>query len=300
MKLINKRIATLMLMLGLLLPSITMAQTTSTSSIATMLAQIVALQAQIAVLQSQQQQNVSTLITLLQQGSRGDAVVTLQALLAADPDIYPEGTISGYFGPLTAAAVKRFQNKHGLEQVGNVGPKTLNKLKELLKEHPVEFAVDKATSTPNSKTLCAKVPPGHLIAPGWLRKMDGMRPIVPPCQTLPPGIQYKITGTTTPTTTPDTVAPVISSISISGISSTTATVSWSTVNELATGRVYYATATPVNLSSALSVGSSSLLTNHSFTLENLTAMTTYYYVLESKDTSGNTATTSSLSFITTD
>lgn len=39
--------------------------------------------------------------------------------------------VTGYFGPLTEAAVKRFQQKYGIEPIGIVGPKTravLNKL----------------------------------------------------------------------------------------------------------------------------------------------------------------------------
>jgi hypothetical protein len=34
------------------------------------------------------------------------------------------GPITGYFGPLTKAAVKAYQKKHGLVQVGVVGPGT--------------------------------------------------------------------------------------------------------------------------------------------------------------------------------
>src|SRR6185437_15076597 len=64
----------------------------------------------------------------LQRGAKGDAVKLLQALLAADPTIYPEGLVTGNYGALTAAAVARFQKKHGLDQVGNVGPKTLREL----------------------------------------------------------------------------------------------------------------------------------------------------------------------------
>ena len=34
------------------------------------------------------------------------------------------GPINGIFGPLTKAAVKRFQAAHGIPQTGYVGPKT--------------------------------------------------------------------------------------------------------------------------------------------------------------------------------
>ena len=64
----------------------------------------------------------------------GDDVETLQQILATDPDIYFEGLVTGYFGQLTKNAVKRFQKATGIEQVGQVGPKTLSKLNDLLKE----------------------------------------------------------------------------------------------------------------------------------------------------------------------
>lgn len=65
-------------------------------------------------------------------GATGDDVIQLQAYLAADSSLYPEGTITGYYGPKTAAAVKRFQAKYGISQVGRVGPQTLLKLNEVM------------------------------------------------------------------------------------------------------------------------------------------------------------------------
>ncbi|MBI2056553.1 MAG: peptidoglycan-binding protein, partial [Candidatus Sungbacteria bacterium] len=51
-------------------------------------------------------------------GMENNDVSRLQALLADDKSIYPEGIVSGYFGPATQRAVKRFQAKYGLPQVG--------------------------------------------------------------------------------------------------------------------------------------------------------------------------------------
>ena len=67
-------------------------------------------------------------------------VKQLQELLAQDPEIYPEGKTTGYYGSLTRKAVQRFQKKYGIASSGNenttgyglVGPKTLAKIKEVL------------------------------------------------------------------------------------------------------------------------------------------------------------------------
>lgn len=67
-------------------------------------------------------------------------VKKLQTFLAKDPAVYPQGIISGYFGPLTTAAVKRFQEKYaadilaplGLKSgTGFAGPSTMKKLNTL-------------------------------------------------------------------------------------------------------------------------------------------------------------------------
>ncbi len=54
----------------------------------------------------------------LKLGMRGNAVSDLQKMLAKNPSLYPEGMVTGYFGSLTQAAVKKLQQKHGLPQTG--------------------------------------------------------------------------------------------------------------------------------------------------------------------------------------
>ena len=68
----------------------------------------------------------------LRKGMSGDDIKALQEYLKSIPGIYPEGFVTGYFGSLTEQAVKRFQRKHGIEDVGEVGPKTRAKLNPLL------------------------------------------------------------------------------------------------------------------------------------------------------------------------
>src|SRR3989344_1456084 len=76
--------------------------------------------------------------TELDFGAQNDNVSKLQAVLAADPTIYPEGRITGYYGSLTVAAVKRLQERYGLAQVGRVGPQTLAKLAEVMGGIPMQ------------------------------------------------------------------------------------------------------------------------------------------------------------------
>jgi len=67
----------------------------------------------------------------LAKGMQNGQVTKLQQILARYPEIYPDGLVTGYFGPLTEKAVKRFQQKYSLEQVGCVGPKTRTLLNSL-------------------------------------------------------------------------------------------------------------------------------------------------------------------------
>ncbi len=68
-------------------------------------------------------------------GSRGDDVSALQEFLSK-AGYYPEGLVTGYFGPATTRAVGRFQTAMGIVQTGgpgygNAGPLTRSKLNSL-------------------------------------------------------------------------------------------------------------------------------------------------------------------------
>src|SRR6185436_11962914 len=69
--------------------------------------------------------SAATLDRQLEFGMSGSDVSTLQTFLALDTSIYPQGLVTGYFGPLTRAAVINFQAKNGIATVGRVGPITL-------------------------------------------------------------------------------------------------------------------------------------------------------------------------------
>jgi len=65
-------------------------------------------------------------------GSSGSQVSQLQEFLATNSMIYPEGIVSGYFGPLTRAAVVQFQVNYDIDQAGRVGPVTLARINEVM------------------------------------------------------------------------------------------------------------------------------------------------------------------------
>lgn len=68
-------------------------------------------------------------LSVLQRGSTGEQVKTLQRILhAMGYDLGNSNPFDGSFGPKTETAVKTYQKLHGLYVDGSVGPKTWNKL----------------------------------------------------------------------------------------------------------------------------------------------------------------------------
>lgn len=296
-----------------------------TQSIAALIAQLTAqverLQAQLAALKEAQTvvqetqeeaRNTLKLINQLKEGMSGEEVQLLQTILAADADIYPEGLLTGYFGKATVKALKKFQKKYGLAAEGVLDKKTIERLNEFLAQQNfslMRWNNDDRDDDDNRKKergtrngFCLLVPPGHLIAPGWLRK-QGNNVLVPLCRTVPLSIAKKIPwwfSTSTPpspTSTKDMTPPVFSSTTITNVASSSATLLWTT-NEPARARVYYAATSSFPLVQASSSVRNTFLTTHTFTLSGLTPSTTYFYVLEARDVWGNTATSSHQSFMT--
>jgi peptidoglycan hydrolase-like protein with peptidoglycan-binding domain len=68
----------------------------------------------------------TSLYRQLEIGSTGSDVSVLQTFLAQQPNIYPQGLVTGYFGPLTKAAVMNFQARNNISAIGRVGPETLS------------------------------------------------------------------------------------------------------------------------------------------------------------------------------
>ncbi len=138
----------------------TLSSSDTTALIAQLQALIVSLQTQINELKAKletTQQEVAVVkaevqfTAFLAKGAQGDEVTQLQEILKQDPEVYPEGNITGFFGPATEAAVRRFQEKHKIEALGIIGPKTRAKLNDLIAHGAGKSGV---------------IPPGLLRAPG--------------------------------------------------------------------------------------------------------------------------------------
>lgn len=279
--------------------------------------QIVDLKAKIVALQSAQTaantsgQNVQStlqLIGALQLGMSGDQVKLLQTVLASESDVYPEQVITGYYGKLTEKAIRRFQKKHGLSETGGVGSTTIVQLNKILKLTPIHREDDDEDDDHDKNDkggkhgvrFCLGVPPGHLIAPGWLKhnregnnKHDDDYLLIARCKKLPHF------STTTPpiATTTDVVAPIISALSVINISATGANLTW-TSNESATSKVWIGTTSPLVTTGTPTVVDGTLLTAHTAVFSGLTPSTTYFFVIKNSDATGNTITSAQGSFVT--
>ncbi len=206
----------------------------------------------------------------LEVGMKGEDVKELQRILADEPDMYPEKLITGFFGLLTKKAVKKFQKKHGLEQVGRVGKKTLEKLKKVKKDKK-----EKVT-TPT---------------------------VVPSTASSTPMTPSVVATTTASTTQPQQNVPApqnpftISSTNYSTVNASTTKITWTT-SEYSTSEVTYSVSSPVltGPSAPISVFGESG-TNHEVVLTGLSANTTYYFFVSSTNNLDFTVHTNESSFV---
>ena len=177
------------------IPTLAQTPTSSETLILQLQQQIKALEEQVTKLQAEVSSTKTELETIktelkftkaLRLGTRGDEVTQLQEFLKQFPDIYPQGLVTGYFGSLTETAVRKFQEKQGIESIGVVGPKTLSQLNKLVTEGAGASGV---------------IPPGLLTAPGIQKKIEISTTtpsvgITVPTPTIPAPIQP---ATTVPT-----------------------------------------------------------------------------------------------------
>lgn len=99
----------------------------------------------------------------LRAGMKNDDVRRLQVFLKQYPNLYPEGLVTGKYGALTRAAVRRLQRQYGLRQTGTVDASTraqLNRLVERLAAEPVA-----SSPAPAATDVPAAPPPPPQPAP---------------------------------------------------------------------------------------------------------------------------------------
>jgi peptidoglycan hydrolase-like protein with peptidoglycan-binding domain len=222
-----------------------------------------------------------TSITIsLDMGSRGASVTNLQTFLAQDTSIYPEGLITGYYGTLTAGAVRRFQARYGISTVGRVGPQTRAKINELIANGTFGQGGNPSV--------------GDVSAPTIYNATSTLSFI-----TMNTGTTNGTTATTTSTNGTTTTTTTTTGTQGNTIQPTV-TVTWQT-SEPARGKLFYSTLPIVfsegnSIQPEPSISGTALVdgtftNSKSFTIGNVASSTTYYYMIEAADPSGNISVT---------
>ena len=92
-------------------------------------------------------------------GMEGNEVKTLQEFLSRIPDTFPASP-TGYFGEVTQRAIKRFQEREhvaypGTSGYGQVGPKTTEKINEVIRRGTPATQTEASHTTPPPPSLSA-------------------------------------------------------------------------------------------------------------------------------------------------
>ena len=287
------------------------------AQIAELVVQIAELTQQLTVLQGETVPEVQAQVLFsapLFLGMRNEEVRKLQEILAQDPEIYPEGLVTGYFGLLTHTAVVRFQEKYAdeiLEPIGLpagtgfVGERTLTKLNEL-------YAASTAQEEPASKEQAGEEEPQPLVEEEIIPS-EG--PVVEEKEAdetpLPPTGGGGGDGDSPPPAA-DTTAPVaIDDLAASSPTTSSITLSWTapgddgTTGTAASYDVRYATSTitDANWSDATqAIGAPTPQvagSSETFTVSGLSSGTTYYFAIKASDEVPNESALSNVASGTT-
>lgn len=280
-----------------------------------------AIQAEIETLQSavqvSAQETESLFGEVLGLKARGEDVERLQELLKQSPEIYPEGLVTGYFGPLTLAAVKRFQEKYAedilaplslIQGTGFVGELTIAKLDELYGSASSVSAGGAPSEEEESVSTEEPMTPADEDAPVTEEPIVEEDDVVTEEEDETPVEEEVVTppssggggGGGGPSPAADTTAPsAISNLATSNLTGSSVDLTWSATGDdgsSGTATSYdarYSTSeiTSANWSSATQVSGEptpkvSGLTEV-FSVSGLSSSTTYYFAVKTSDEAGN-------------
>lgn len=268
----------------------------------------------------------------LKLGMTDEEVKKLQEFLSKMPDIYPAGLVTGYFGPLTENAVKKWQELNGIDSVGIVGPITRSKISEVtgggvsssssssaspnISTNSVNTNTSSSTSSTATSTTSTQTNNSNSNAnsnsgngassstqttPLFMCPTPGqMVTICHNSQTLavscnatgPEGHSNHGSDALGACSTTPTDTTAPVISSIQSTKTETTATITWSTNELSDSKIVITTPT------IMVVESSIMTTSHSLIFSNLNSGTTYNYVIVSKDTSGNISTSSNQTIVT--
>ncbi len=187
-------------------------------------------------------------------------------------------------GPSLVATSARADSDKGNKEQQKIEKKEAKQLNKLFKNwFKSEVTNDDSYDYKNDDRL----PSGLRHAPGIEKRMESGKG-------LPFGWWKKLFGQNGTSTIP-TFNLTLTNLS-ANTSTATATISWKT-NRSSDSKLFYSLIAPATASSTM-VSNGNLVTNHRLVLTGLNPNTTYYYFVTSTSNSGQTATSSSASFVT--
>jgi hypothetical protein len=230
--------------------------------------------------------------------SHGNDVSALQTMLKSQG--YFSGNVTGYFGSLTALALKQFQTAHGIEALCGVGPKTRSLLNSLFVTSTDKAALIaslwaqvKALQAQIAALLAAQAASSTPSLTGGAGAASTAGSPATISNYTPPPSGGGGGGSSTPpaNTTPPSVT--VTSPTVNLAAGTTQTTLSVTTNENAT--CAYSTNTSAAFS-AMAKFTTTGATSHTTAISNLTNGSSNTYYVKCQDTAGNVSGNASVTF----
>lgn len=254
-------------------------------------------------------------------GDSGDEVKKLQELMQELPEIYPEDAdfsslVSGYYGPITEAAIKNFQTSENLDQTGVANEETKSKLYQRVMGQQTEKDTPAAPVDLNAiseiknlrslqdqvSQLIATVSSTQAVQADLQNQVTQLASDLSSLQTTVAGISNTPpTSPSSPAPAPTTSSPTptiftISNILVSSITKNSATITWTTNNSSTSEIDYSQNSSLPTTNQTIVVGNTTMVTSHRLNTQSLNPGTKYYYRVVSKDANGTVLQSTILTF----